>query len=472
MRDWSSSKLGRPSASNATTSPSRISRRDPSALRHRPDLRVARGEVRAAAAGEREVAGVDVGDRAHAVPLDLEAVEVVLARELAVLGEHRRDGVGHRLRRRVGRRVHPVDHPVLALGLKQRVAALGALAVEGDDHLVVAELLGLVGAAVPDLHRARPVAALRDLAVEVEVLERVVLGAHRQAVLLRVASGCPSGAPRRRARRRARGAGPSAGCWRGAPAPRSARPRPAPRLRRLGSALQVAFRAVFARAGRTCVQSYQGRVAKSGRQHDRGVMKSLRHSLLLPALVVSLAFAAPASAGTSSVWEIAAVARAAAEACSAADTRPGDASEHAGQVRRLPDQQAARPPRAAQAAPQRAPLRGRPAPHRRHGEAQLLRSHLQVRRRRRRSPHPHRLHARRSRLDRRREPRLGLGHPQHPARDRGRLDGAARATARTSCSAASARSASAWCSTRRSGSSGRRRDVHHHLRRPALVARK
>ena len=32
MRDWSSSKLGRPSESNATTSPSRISRRDPSAL--------------------------------------------------------------------------------------------------------------------------------------------------------------------------------------------------------------------------------------------------------------------------------------------------------------------------------------------------------------------------------------------------------------------------------------------------------
>ena len=57
-------------------------------------------------------------------------------------------------------------------------------------------------------------------------------------------------------------------------------------------------------------------------------MKSLRHHFLLSALAASLVFAAPASAGTSSVWEIAPVARASAPAtCSAADTRPGDASE-------------------------------------------------------------------------------------------------------------------------------------------------
>jgi uncharacterized protein YkwD len=40
----------------------------------------------------------------------------------------------------------------------------------------------------------------------------------------------------------------------------------------------------------------------------------------------SLVFAAPASAGTSSTWEIAPIARA-SSACSAVDTRPGNASE-------------------------------------------------------------------------------------------------------------------------------------------------
>ena len=79
-----------------------------------------------------------------------------------------------------------MDHPVLAVGLKERVLPLHALAGEGGDHLVVAELLGLVAAPVPDLHGSRSVLALGDLALELEVLERVVLGAHRQPVLIRV----------------------------------------------------------------------------------------------------------------------------------------------------------------------------------------------------------------------------------------------------------------------------------------------
>ena len=58
--------------------------------------------------------------------------------------------------------------------------------MEGRDHLVVAELLRLVGAAVPDEHRAGAVLALRDLALELEVLERVVLGVHGEPVLVRV----------------------------------------------------------------------------------------------------------------------------------------------------------------------------------------------------------------------------------------------------------------------------------------------
>jgi uncharacterized protein YkwD len=57
-------------------------------------------------------------------------------------------------------------------------------------------------------------------------------------------------------------------------------------------------------------------------------MTSLRHSFLLPALALSLAFAAPASAATTSVWEKTPVAHA-SSACPDADKRPGDASANA-----------------------------------------------------------------------------------------------------------------------------------------------
>src|SRR3954454_15971363 len=71
--------------------------------------------------------------------------------------------------------VHPVDEPFLGVlpGADERVAAVQALAVEGGDDLVIAPLLRGVGAAVPDRHRPGAVLALGDLAVEVEVLERV-----------------------------------------------------------------------------------------------------------------------------------------------------------------------------------------------------------------------------------------------------------------------------------------------------------
>ena len=73
-----------------------------------------------------------------------------------------------------------MDHPVLRLArVKQRVLALQALAVEGDDHLVVAKLVAVVGAHVPDLHAAGAVAAGGDLALEVDVAERVVLDVDR-----------------------------------------------------------------------------------------------------------------------------------------------------------------------------------------------------------------------------------------------------------------------------------------------------
>ena len=62
-------------------------------------------------------------ERADAVPLDLEAVVLLVAREAAAAGQHRLEPLRHRLVARSSRRVHAVDHPVLAARAKQRVAA-------------------------------------------------------------------------------------------------------------------------------------------------------------------------------------------------------------------------------------------------------------------------------------------------------------------------------------------------------------
>jgi hypothetical protein len=83
-------------------------------------------------------------------------------------------------------RVHPMDHPIVPPGLKQGVAALDALAVEAGDDLLLLDLLRLIGALVPDGHLPRPVLALRDRSVEVQVLDRVVLGVDGEPVLARI----------------------------------------------------------------------------------------------------------------------------------------------------------------------------------------------------------------------------------------------------------------------------------------------
>jgi hypothetical protein len=77
-----------------------------------------------------------------------------------------------------------VDHPVVAAGAKEDVASFEALAVEGDHDLVVAELVGLVDAVVPDLHHPGAVGAGGYLAREVDVLERVVLDVDGEVVAL------------------------------------------------------------------------------------------------------------------------------------------------------------------------------------------------------------------------------------------------------------------------------------------------
>ena len=111
--------------------------------RARPARRRARARSRTApgtaAAGRRrrrrgaQMAGVAERDRSLARPVDLEPPAVVVARHRvpgeASIGASR---LGQRLARL--RRVHAVDHPVLAAGAKERVAAADPLAVEADDR--------------------------------------------------------------------------------------------------------------------------------------------------------------------------------------------------------------------------------------------------------------------------------------------------------------------------------------------------
>ena len=149
-------------------------------------LRVAGRDVVEVARDQPRAPALDVAERPHPVPLDLVGPAVVARRQRPRLGEHGHQALRQRLALRVLRRVHPVDHPVGAVRAEQHVAPLHALAVEGHHDLRVAELVQLVGPAVPHLHRPGAVLALGDRALELEVLERVVLRAHREVVALGV----------------------------------------------------------------------------------------------------------------------------------------------------------------------------------------------------------------------------------------------------------------------------------------------
>src|SRR6185503_17726417 len=80
------------------------------------------------------------------------------------------------------------DQPVLRIARElrrdERVGAVETLAVQTDREAAVLLLLDeLVGALVPDLHRAGAVLPLRDLALEGRVLERMVLDVDRKMLL-------------------------------------------------------------------------------------------------------------------------------------------------------------------------------------------------------------------------------------------------------------------------------------------------
>jgi hypothetical protein len=88
------------------------------------------------------------------------------------------------------------EEPLLALaalGAHQRPAAAELLALQLDVELAARHALarrraveGAVEAAVPQDHGAGAVVSRRDDAFEAAVLERMILGLHRQALLLRI----------------------------------------------------------------------------------------------------------------------------------------------------------------------------------------------------------------------------------------------------------------------------------------------
>ncbi len=168
---------------------------------HACELWIASGDVAARSRRQRHPPRLRPRERADAVPLDLERPVLALGHRSGP-GQHRRHEVRHRLRVRVGRRAHAVDHPVLARRLtggrkrEQRVAPAHSLAVQFDLHLARFPLERLVGARVVDAHRPRAVLPRRYVALEGEIVERVVLGPHRDPVV----AGRPGDVSRQRPR--------------------------------------------------------------------------------------------------------------------------------------------------------------------------------------------------------------------------------------------------------------------------------
>ena len=72
-------------------------------------------------------------------------------------------------------------------------------AVEGELEVALLvsgfRILGLPIAAVPELHRAAAILALRDRAFEIAVIERMVFHLHRQPLVMRVERGAACHCP-------------------------------------------------------------------------------------------------------------------------------------------------------------------------------------------------------------------------------------------------------------------------------------
>ncbi len=131
-------------------------------------------------ARERRLTTRDRHERAEAVPLRLVHPALSTGQALGRRREHRRVPA-RRGRRAVLAEQQPVLRIAVELGGHERPDAVQPLAVEPDGEPSVPLLLQqLVGAAIPDLNGAGAVLAGRDRALEVAVLERVILDVNRE----------------------------------------------------------------------------------------------------------------------------------------------------------------------------------------------------------------------------------------------------------------------------------------------------
>src|SRR5438045_4621389 len=129
------------------------------------DLGVARRDLFAGAALQSNTPAIDIGQSANAVPLELVTPRRVGARKPGrELGHHRLDALWHRLAIGILGRIHAMDHPVVAAGLKKYVATRQPLAVELDHDLAIGPLHGVVSSGVLAHHLAPALLTFRDLA--------------------------------------------------------------------------------------------------------------------------------------------------------------------------------------------------------------------------------------------------------------------------------------------------------------------
>ena len=139
----------------------------------------ARGEIIVVPAAEGGLAACDASESAVAVPFRLEGPVGSARQQLGGGSEHRCVAPG--CHARILAQQEPVARIAVEGSGDECPQPFQPQAVQPHgEPAVVFPLHELVGAAVPDLHRACPVLAGRDLALEVGVVERVILDVDRE----------------------------------------------------------------------------------------------------------------------------------------------------------------------------------------------------------------------------------------------------------------------------------------------------
>src|SRR5439155_11114070 len=151
------------------------------------DVREPRSQIVPVAADEARLAATNVSERPVAVPLDLEEPTGALWHLLLERREHR--GIlAAALRRRGAVLALLQQEPVLGVAVElrrhERPHPVEARAAQANRQSAVLLLLDeLVRAPIPDLDGSGAVLAFRDLALELRILERMVLDVDGEAPL-------------------------------------------------------------------------------------------------------------------------------------------------------------------------------------------------------------------------------------------------------------------------------------------------